>query len=417
MIYISAVGMLNALGRNMDEVADNLSRNVAPGMQPRHGWLQHDQLEHCDQAEQQEQPCWLAGIEGELPQIPAALAKHASRNNQLILAALEQIRSQVDAAIRQFGNDRVAVILGTSTSGLNEGDRRVRAAYESEHPDEDSQPSAPLADESTADYHYYQQELGDPARFLAHYLDLAGPAFTLSTACTSSARAIISGRRLLDAGLADVVIVGGADTLSRMPINGFNSLESLSVTRCQPFAQARQGITIGEASVLMLLTREPQAVALLGVGESSDAWHMSAPHPEGVGAVSAISQALADAALSPADIGYINLHGTATQLNDQIESRVVQQLFGNTTACSSTKHLTGHTLGAAGACEAALCWLLLTRDLMLPAQDFSSANRDASLPDCGLLTACAPLTTPVIMSNSFAFGGNNTSLIFGKIHA
>ena len=428
MIYISAVGMLNALGRNMDEIADNLSRNVAPGMQPQHGWLQHEQSEQLDQSgqpEQQkqlEQPCWLAGIECELPDIPASLAKHASRNNQLLLAALEQIRAQVDAAIRQFGNDRVAVILGTSTSGLNEGDRRVSAAQGSERQERDSQASdiqlnESLTDESTVGYHYYQQELGDPARFLARYLDLAGPAFTLSTACTSSARAIISGRRLLDAGLADVVIVGGADTLSRMPINGFNSLESLSLTRCQPFAEARQGITIGEASVLMLLTREPQAVALLGVGESSDAWHMSAPHPEGVGAVRAISQALADAALSPADIGYINLHGTATQLNDQIESRVVQQLFGNTTACSSTKHLTGHTLGAAGACEAALCWLLLTRDLMLPAQDFSSANRDASLPDCGLLIASAPLTTPVIMSNSFAFGGNNTSLIFGKKHA
>ncbi|MGG7669823.1 beta-ketoacyl-[acyl-carrier-protein] synthase family protein [Yersinia sp. J1] len=390
MIYISAVGMLNALGSNADQIASQLPLGIAPGMKPRDGWVQP------------EQPCWLGAVEGELPEIPAALAMHRSRNNQLLLAALEQIRPQVDQAIVRFGRDRVAVVLGTSTSGLNEGDRQVNQRSH---------------DEESDGYDYYQQELGDPARFLSAYLELEGPAFTLSTACSSSARAIISGRRLIEAGLADVAIVGGADTLSRMPVNGFLSLESLSTQLCQPFAAERCGITIGEASALMLLTREPHEIALLGVGESSDAWHMSAPHPEGEGAIRAIEQALDDAAIQPQDVGYINLHGTATRLNDQIEAKVVNRIFGNGTPCSSTKHLTGHTLGAAGVCEAALCWLLLTRDLPLPAQDFSHSTPDDSLPSCGLLLKQEPLMKAIVMSNSFAFGGNNTCLILGKRHA
>lgn len=407
MIYISAIGMLNALGRDTDEIAANLVSSLAPGMQPQRGWLQP------------EQDCWVGGVNGELPVIPTAFAQHNSRNNQLLLAALAQIQPQVDAAIKQFGRDRVAVILGTSTSGLHEGDSQVSRQLHDQSrqlSDDGSQSNDSYSQPNQQKYHYYQQELGDPARFLASYLDLTGPAFTLSTACTSSARAIISGRRLIAAGLVDVAIVGGADTLSRMPINGFNSLESLSTTRCQPFSQERSGITIGEAAALLLLTREPQTVAILGVGESSDAWHMSAPHPEGVGAIRAIEQALSDAQLSGQELGYINLHGTATRLNDKIESSVVHNIFGSSVPCSSTKHLTGHTLGAAGACEAALSWLLLTRGLPLPAQDFSTSTLDATLPDFGLLLHSQTLAQTVVMSNSFAFGGNNTSLILGKVH-
>ncbi|MBD2779307.1 beta-ketoacyl-[acyl-carrier-protein] synthase family protein [Xenorhabdus szentirmaii] len=386
MIYISAVGMLNALGNNLDEIAQNLVLGHAPGMYERSGWLQPDKT------------CCLGGIDSELPAIPDVLPEHNSRNNRLLLAALMQIKPQVDEAIARHGRERIAVIMGTSTSGLNEGDRHVSRTL---HQQEDEH------------YHYYQQELGDPSRFLANYLGIDGPAFTLSTACSSSSRAIISGQRLIEMGLVDAAIVGGADTLSRMPINGFHSLEALSPIQCEPFGENRQGINIGEASTLMLLTRDPQPVALLGVGESSDAWHMSAPHPEGKGAIEAINMALDNAGLVPADIGYINLHGTGTKLNDQMESHVINQLFGENTPCSSTKHLTGHTLGAAGACEAALCWLLLTRHLPLPPQDFSRTGKDASLAYCGLLDQPQPLEKSIIMSNSFAFGGNNTSLILG----
>lgn len=383
MMFISAVGMLSALGATSDDIADNLVRGVAPGMRADSGWLIGDK------------PCWTGRVDAVLPAVPARLAAHNSRNNQLLLAALAQIETEVQSAIARFGADRVAVVLGTSTSGLDEGDRFISG--------------------DRGNYHYFQQELGDPARFLADYLQLSGPAYTLSTACSSSARALISGQRLIDAGLADVALVGGADTLSRMPLNGFDSLESLSAQRCAPFSHQRDGITIGEGAALMLLTREPQPVAILGYGESSDAWHMSAPHPEGNGARRAITMALQQAGLAPEQVGYINLHGTATRLNDQIEAGVVSALFGDRVPCSSTKHLTGHTLGAAGIVEAALCWLILTRHLSLPPQDFSASTPDSSLPDCGLLTVPVPLERPVIMSNSFAFGGNNACLILGTL--
>lgn len=387
MIYISAVGMVNALGNNPDEIAANLIRGIAPGMHTRAGWLQG-------------QDAILGGVEGELPPIPDDFAPHRTRNNQLLLAALAQIQPAVDDAIARVGRDRVAVILGTSTSGLDEGDEHVRLS---------------LNGEASLRWQYSQQELGDPSRFLANWLALEGPAYTLSTACSSSARAIISGRRLIEAGLVDVAIVGGADTLSRMPVNGFNSLESFSPTLCEPFGRDRHGITIGEAAGLMVLTREPQPVALLGTGESSDAYHISAPHPQGEGAIRAIQQALNDAGLTTADVGYINLHGTATPLNDQIESQVVHDLFSDSVPCSSTKHLTGHTLGAAGITEAALSWLILTRDLPLPAQDFSRYAPDPTLPECGLLHHAVALEKPVILSNSFAFGGNNASILLGRV--
>lgn len=287
-------------------------------------------------------------------------------------------------------------MLGTSTSGVDEGDRQTDGGH--------------------AGYDYRMQELGDPSRFLAHYLQLDGPAYTISTACSSSARAIISGARLIAAGLADVALVGGADSLSRMPINGFASLDSLSEHHCAPFSAGRDGISIGEAAALLLLTREPQPLALLGCGESSDAWHMSAPHPQGVGAEAAMRMALQQAGLQPHEVGYINLHGTATPLNDQVEAAVIHRLFGDAVPCSSTKHLTGHTLGAAGATEAALAALIIQQQLSLPPQDFSHATQDSTLPPCGLLTVTQSLARPVIASNSFAFGGNNTCLIVGSSH-
>ncbi|MDI3361024.1 beta-ketoacyl-[acyl-carrier-protein] synthase family protein [Lelliottia sp. V89_10] len=388
MIYISAVGMVNALGNSAEEIAANLSRGVAPGMHSRAGWLQGGE------------DIVLGGVEGELPSIPDHLAAHRTRNNQLLLAALAQIQPAVDEAIARVGHDRVAVVLGTSTSGLDEGDEHVRLS---------------LNGEASTRWQYPQQELGDPSRFLANWLNLEGPAFTLSTACSSSARAIISGRRLIDAGLVDIAIVGGADTLSRMPVNGFHSLESLSTTLCEPFGRDRRGITIGEGAALMILTREPQPVALLGIGESSDAYHISAPHPQGEGAIRAIQQALNEAGMKPDEIGYINLHGTATPLNDQIESQVIHDLFGDAVPCSSTKHLTGHTLGAAGITEAALSWLILTQQLQLPAQDFTRYTPDPALPSCGVLHQPAALEKPLILSNSFAFGGNNASILLGRV--
>lgn len=388
MIYFSAVGMVNALGNSNVQIAASLKSGVAPGMSLQKGWLT------------EERPVWLGAVTGELPAIPDSLLAHRSRNNQLLLAALAQIEPQVHKAISRYGKDRVAVIMGTSTSGIAEGEDAVRHLHQH--------------GQFPPGYDYQQQELGDPSEFMAELLDLCGPAYTLSTACSSSARAIISGKRLIDAGLADAALVGGADSLCRMPVNGFNSLESFSRGRCTPFGQHRDGINIGEASALILLTREPADVALLGTGESSDAWHMSAPHPQGLGAERAICMALEQAGLSAADVGYINAHGTATPLNDQAEAAVIHRLFGNQTPCSSTKHLTGHTLGAAGATEAALSWLILTQNLNLPPQDFSVMPRDTHLPDIRLVKKNETLAKPVILSNSFAFGGNNACIVIGR---
>ena len=387
--FITAYGLISALGEGVDASAEALLAWQAKGSTP---------LTRHNQALLDGRLTPVGRVEGELPAIPAALAPYASRNNQLLLAALAQIRPALDEALATFGPARVGLVLGTSTAGIGEAELAIATARRGE--------AVPTA------FDYRQQELGSPSEFLARHLGLEGPAYTLSTACSSSARAFISGQRMLAAGLVDAVLVGGADSLCGLTLNGFDSLESLSGTLCQPFDNGRQGINIGEGAALFLLSRQPAPLALLGVGESSDAWHISAPHPDGVGAEAAMGMALAQAGLTPEQVGYINLHGTATRLNDAMESQAVYRLFGDRVPCSSTKPLTGHVLGAAGAIEAALACLLLERALPLPPQRVMTA--DPALAPIRLVSGTTPLATPRILSNSFAFGGNNVSLLFGK---
>ena len=382
--YIQAVGLINALGNNVSQVAASLRQ---PELQPLR---EHAQPLHDGRR------VMVGAVQGELPSIPSELAVHNSRNNRLLLAALGQIRACVEQWRAKVGSERIAIVLGTSTSGIDEGIQAL------------------AAETVPAGYHYCQQELGSPALFLADYLGVHGPAYTLSTACSSSARAFISAQRLLAADMADVVLVGGADTLCGLTLNGFYSLESLAAAICAPFARDRDGINIGEAAALCLLTREVGPVALLGAGESSDAYHVSAPHPEGFGAEAAMRMALEQGGVQPEQVGYINLHGTGTRLNDSMEAKAVHRLFGDRVPCSSTKALTGHTLGAAGATEAALAWLLLSEDLPLPHQAYPASERDESLAPIDLLLAPQPLARPLVLSNSFAFGGNNVSLLLAR---
>ena len=382
--YIQAVGLINALGNNVSQVAAALRQ---PELQPLR---EHAQPLHDGRR------VMVGAVQGELPSIPSELAVHNSRNNRLLLAALGQIRACVEQWRAKVGSERIAIVLGTSTSGIDEGIQAL------------------AAETVPAGYHYCQQELGSPALFLADYLGVSGPAYTLSTACSSSARAFISAQRLLAADMADVVLVGGADTLCGLTLNGFYSLESLAAAICAPFARDRDGINIGEAAALCLLTREAGPVALLGAGESSDAYHVSAPHPEGFGAEAAMRMALEQGGVQPEQVGYINLHGTGTRLNDSMEAKAVHRLFGDRVPCSSTKALTGHTLGAAGATEAALAWLLLSEDLPLPHQSYAASERDESLAPIDLLLAPQPLARPLVLSNSFAFGGNNVSLLLAR---
>ncbi len=295
----------------------------------------------------------------------------------------------------------MSVVIGTSTSGIAAGEDAIDALHrEGRFP---------------AGFHYRQQEIGMAAEFAARYLGLSGVRYTISTACSSSANAFASAKRLLASGRCDAAVVGGADSLCRLTLNGFDALESLSPELCNPFSANRKGLNIGEGAAVFLMTRSPAAVRLFGIGESSDGYHMSAPDPEGRGAEVAIRAALAQAALEPAGVGYVNLHGTATQKNDEMESRVVARLFGAATPCGSTKSLIGHTLGAAGAQELGLCWLVLNaanERQRLPTHLWDGIP-DPRLPEINLVGRDERWERGVFISNSFAFGGSNTAVAIG----
>jgi 3-oxoacyl-[acyl-carrier-protein] synthase I len=393
--YLNALGLICARGDDRASVARTLFAGDTSCMRAESGWVPERELP-------------VASVKSALPSMPAEMARHDSRNNQLLLAAALQIEADIQQAIERYGHDRIGVILGTSTSGIDEASRGI-ATYLSEQTFPES-------------YDYRQQELSAPANFLAQWLKLSGPSYVISTACTSSARALLSARRLLDMNLCDAVLCGGVDSLCKLTLNGFSSLEAVSDQRCNPFSANRNGINIGEAAVLFLMTRQASGehkIALLGAGASSDAHHISAPEPSGLGAQNAMHKALNNAGLEAGDIGYLNLHGTATQHNDAMESLAVHAVFLAGLPCSSTKPMSGHTLGAAGALEAAFCWLALApdnRDHLLPPHVWD-AQADTNLPALALvkpgdvLRADAPRR---FMSNSFAFGGNNVSLIIGE---
>lgn len=345
----------------------------------------------------------LGSLPQEPPPLPASLTGWDSRNNRLLAALASEIQADIAAAISRFGRHRIAVVIGTSTSGIAEGEAAI-----AHHRGAGVWP---------AGFHTRQQETGSGAIFLAELLNLSGPAYVVATACSSSAKALASGRRLIRAGLADAAIVGGADTLCRMTVAGFTALEALSPTPCNPFSANRSGITIGEGGALFLLSPEPAEVALAGLGETSDAHHVSAPDPKGGGALAAMSAALADGGLAPDEIGYVNLHGTATHLNDSMEIKAMAALFAHPVACSSTKAMTGHTLGAAGAVEAAFLWLSLSRrwnpDGLVPPHLWDGIH-DPALPALALAEPGTRLPKAAALSNSFAFGGSNCCLAFRR---
>ncbi|OLS64023.1 beta-ketoacyl-[acyl-carrier-protein] synthase family protein [Pseudomonas putida] len=384
--YLNALGLVCALGRDQAEVARRLFAGDCSGMVEADGWVPDKRVV-------------VGAVAGELGPLPGE-----SRNNQLLHEAALQIETPLRAAIERFGPQRVGVVLGTSTSGIEEASQGI-----AEYLREGRFPPA---------YDYAQQELSAPAVYLADWLQLSGPAYVISTACTSGARALLSARRLLDLGLCDAVICGGVDSLCKLTLNGFTALEAMSGERCNPFSVNRSGINIGEGAAVFLMTREAnpegRSIALLGAGASSDAHHISAPEPGGKGALAAMQKALDSAGLQPAQIDYLNLHGTATRHNDAMESLAVNALFGAGLACSSSKAMTGHTLGAAGALEAAFCWLSLAHGQLPP--HLWDGQQDPELAPLNLIGPGQRLGADGphhLMSNSFAFGGNNISLILG----
>ena len=346
----------------------------------------------------------VAGVDA--VQLPPHLADFDCRNNRLALLGLTQdgFAEAVRAASAKYGAQRVGLFLGTSTSGI----LQTELAYRRRDPVTGALP---------ADFIYRTtQNTFSVADFTRRYFSLTGPAVVVSSACSSSAKAFGSARRMMAAGLIDAAVVGGADSLCLTTLYGFNSLGLISAHACRPFDAQRDGISIGEAAAFVLLERTPEhldadAVLLLGMGESSDAYHMSSPRPDGLGARMAMQDALKAAGLKSSEIDYIHLHGTATQSNDAAEAKAIRYVFGPGTPCSSTKGATGHTLGAAGGVGAVICALVLQHGL-LPA----GLNTRQLDPALGLDYVLDNREQPVArtLSNSFGFGGTNCSLVFAR---
>lgn len=389
-VYLQELGLLCSLGHDVSAVRSALFKPDHPGSLTASDRYSPGRSLH------------LGMVSATLPDLRERPAAYRSRNNALAWAALAQIRPAVEAAIARHGAHRVAIVMGTSTSGLPEGEA-ARAQFE-------------RAGTWPEGFEYAQQELGNLAEFLAVALGVEGVAHVISTACSSGAKALASGARLLQAGLADAVIAGGCDVLGAFTVAGFSALESVSAEVCNPLSINRCGINLGEGAAIFLMGREPGPVRLAGWGETSDAHHMSAPDPSGQGAMRAMRAALVRAGLQPDAIDYLNLHGTATPHNDAMESLAVAEVLGQGVPVSSTKPLTGHTLAAAGAIEAAFGWLTLVDNPqgLLPPH-WWDGQADPALPGLSVVQPGQKLGRGPrhVLSNSFAFGGSNATLLLG----
>jgi 3-oxoacyl-[acyl-carrier-protein] synthase-1 len=382
-------------------VTSALGAGLAPmrdAIRSRRSGLRPNDLENCDL------DTWIGRVEGvESVVLPESLAHLVSRNNQLAWLGLQQdtMLESILELKERVGEARVGVIMGTSTSSIG----RTEEAYRT------LTPAGAMPPE------YCQPEvhnLHSPGIFVAEATGVAGPAMTISTACSSSAKVFASAARWISHGLVDAVVVGGVDSLCMSILYGFNSLELISPDPCRPFDRRRSGINIGESCGYAIVAREDLIAgaefSLLGYGESVDAYHMSHPHPEGKGATLAMSRALERANVTAGDIGYINLHGTASQANDRIEATALGQLFPPETLASSTKGWTGHTLGAAGILETIIT-LEAMREGLVP----GTLNCDEPEDDFAFDVTTENVERPIryAMTNSFGFGGNNATLVFG----
>jgi 3-oxoacyl-[acyl-carrier-protein] synthase I len=388
-VYLHALGMVNALGGDVASIVPALDAAQSPGM-----GLMHTGIGDA----------YVGRVSTPLDiGLPAVLKRFDCRNNRMLLAALEQIRPEIEAARERYGSHRIGVVLGTSTSGIDAAEVAfVHQAQAGELPD---------------DFNYRQMEIGTAAPFAAAALNVQGPAFTISTACTSSAKAFVSARRLLQLGVCDAMIVGGVDSLCELTVQGFASLESTSVTRANPMSRNRNGINVGEGAAVFLMTRDEDEVRLAGAGESSDAHHVSAPDPQGIGGELALRAALKDAGVEASAIAYVNLHATATRKNDDMEAHLMSRVFAHGVPASGTKPLTGHQLGAAGATELGFAWLTLARDDVAMPRHRWDGEADPALPELDLVQDERRIPrdgAQYVMSNSFAFGGSNVSLILAR---
>lgn len=345
---------------------------------------------------------WIGRVDG-VDEIE--LGEWQSRNNALAHLGYQQgsIQANIDALKQQYRPSRLGVVMGSSTSSID----RTETAYQH------LQDGALTNEFKQAKVHNPHA----PSLFVAHLSGITGPAVTINTACSSSAKVFATGARWLEAGLVDAVLVGGVDTLCLSVLHGFDSLQLVSPNQCKPLDQERDGINLGEASGYAILARADDdhpdsGIRLLGYGESSDAHHMSHPHPDGLGAKLAMQQALNMAGLEAAQIDYINLHGTSSRANDLIEGALVETMFPKSTQVSSTKAWMGHTLGAAGITEALIAADALKRGVIPGSMNLNELDNDLSL---SVEANNIQRDMSYVMSNSFGFGGNNCCLVFGSV--
>lgn len=343
---------------------------------------------------------WVGAVDGLDGALPGKWADWDCRSNRLAWAAMacDGFLPAVDAAIARYGSGRIAVVMGTSTASI--------ASTEQAYQNSAAVPGLPLALRPSR-----LHALHSLTDFVCVALGVTGPALTLSTACSSSAKAFASAERLLRLGLVDAAVVGGVDTLCLHSLYGFHALQLLDQQPCRPFDRRRQGISLGEAAGFALIERGAGALSLLGYGESSDAHHLSAPRPDGLGVRRALDEALARSQLARSDVDYIHLHGTATPQNDEVEAKVIGEYFGNQIPASSTKGMTGHTLGSAGILGAVFSILALEHSMM-PAT-VNTVELDPRLP-LRLLLEPVKADLRVVLCNAFGFAGSNCVLALGR---
>jgi len=383
---LSEMSAICAAGTSPDEIFANVIAGKTDGLVP------------CENVA----GTFFGSVKAELPEIQPPL--RPTRCHRLLAFVANQMRSGIERLRERYAAERVGIVLGGSNTGTEEALSALRAWLGTGTRPENFSLSF--------------LEEGSPSEFLRDFLGFRGSAYSVSTACSASAKAFVSARNLLEKGICDAVIVGGADSFCRLALEGFRSLQVLSEKKTNPMSANRNGITLGEGASLFIMEKMDDdsargKIALLGAGESSDAYHLTAPEPDGNGAKTAMRAALANAKLSPEEIDFICLHGTGTLQNDAMESRAVFEIFGEKTPCSATKVFTGHALGAAGALAAALSWLAIKHGNALIPHVFDG-ERDAALPPIRLAKIGESGNVRNVACNLFAFGGSNATLIFGK---
>ena len=376
---LTGLGFVCSLGNDLDSISKNAACCFTPG---------------------------LCQVATDIPNKEILFFKVLSSSSQrmrcyhLLDLAIDQILDDLVKLEKKYDSSELGIVLGCSNTGIHEAQIDIQDWLKQEKCPEG--------------FSFEKIELGSPAIYLKKKLGFMGPAYVVSTACSSSAKAFQSARNLIQNKVCKAVVVGGVDSQCMFAHNGFYALSALSNQVTNPFSCNRSGITLGEGAALFIMEEGGDGIQVLGIGESSDTYDLTAPDPTGNGALLSMKRALSEANLSARDIDFINLHGTGTEANDAMEGNAIHALFGNSVLCASTKQLTGHTLGASGAIELALSWLMLKNNFIIPHK--FDGMFDDKIPQINLATGKEQIELKNILSNSFAFGGSNVSVILGVGH-